>query len=167
MTFERKKGIKPFRLFETYLLSFPSLYIYSKMNRDINSSGAVTISGVVILQSPRAIDPQKGPRNIVFDANFYVVEGSESVTMGLLRYFASNEMATDIQKMAEKAFQKAFVVANVCDHFFLQNNAVLILIHIQIASLTTPNSITSLMSDFEPSDYAFIGDIYQVRHLNT
>jgi hypothetical protein len=32
--------------------------------------------------------------------------------MGLLRYFASNEMANEIQKMADK-LQRAFVVANV------------------------------------------------------
>ena len=80
---------------------------------NINSPGSVTISGVVILQSPRDIDPQKGPRNVVFDANFCIVEGSQSVTMALLRHFASNEMANDIQKMAEKPFQKAFIIANV------------------------------------------------------
>jgi hypothetical protein len=80
---------------------------------NVNSPGSITISGVVILQSPRPIDPQKGPRNIVFDANFCIVEGSQTVTMALLRYFASNEMASDIQDMAQKPFQKAFVIANV------------------------------------------------------
>jgi hypothetical protein len=34
--------------------------------------------------------------------------------MGLLQYFASNKMANEIQKMADKPFQKAFVVAHVC-----------------------------------------------------
>lgn len=81
---------------------------------NVNSPGSVTISGVVVLESPRAIDPQKGPRNVVFDANFCIVEGSQTVTMALLRYFASNEMANEIQKMAEKPFQTAFIVANVC-----------------------------------------------------
>ena len=33
--------------------------------------------------------------------------------MGLLRYFATNEMANEIQEMAEKPFQKAFITANV------------------------------------------------------
>jgi hypothetical protein len=80
---------------------------------NVNSPGSVTISGVAILQSPRAIDPQRGPRNVVFDANFCIVEGSQTVTMALLRHFASNEMSNDIQQMAEKPFQKAFIVANV------------------------------------------------------
>lgn len=125
------------------------------------SAGSVTISGVAVLQSPRAVDPQKGPRNIVFDANFCIVEGSQTVTMALLRYFAPNEMANDIQKMAEKPFQKAFVVANVrqIQVLFLPLQFKFLLI--QIASIT-PDSITNFMSDFEVSDYAFIGDIYHV-----
>ena len=86
---------------------------------NVNSPGSVTISGVVILQSPRSIDPQKGPRNVVFDANFCIVEGSQTVTMALLRYFAPPEMTSDIQNMADKPFQKAFVVANVCYQTFL------------------------------------------------
>lgn len=84
---------------------------------NINSPGSVTISGVVILQSPRPIDPQKGPRNVIFDANFCIVEGSQTVTMALLRYFAPTEMMTDIQNMAQKPFQKAFIIANVNFHF--------------------------------------------------
>jgi hypothetical protein len=55
--------------------------------------GSVTLAGLVILQAPRAVDPHKGPRNVVFDANFYVVEGSQTVTMALLRFFAPTEMA--------------------------------------------------------------------------
>lgn len=78
-----------------------------------NSTGSVLIAGVVVLQSPWAVEPKKGPRHVVFDANFCVVEGSETVTMGLLRYFASNEMTNEIQKMADKPFQRAFVVVNV------------------------------------------------------
>lgn len=128
---------------------------------NINSPGSVTISGVAILQSPRAIDPQKGPRNVLFDANFCIVEGSQTVTMALLRYFASNEMANDIQKMAEKPFQKAFIVANVHLQTFLLPQ--IQLISIQIASVT-PNSITTFMSDFEVFDYAFVGDICQVSN---
>lgn len=79
----------------------------------MNSPGAISIAGITVLESPRAVDPQKGPRHVVFDANFCIVQGSETVTLTLLRYFASTEMATQIQKMAEKPYQKAFVVANV------------------------------------------------------
>ena len=64
--------------------------------------------------------------------------------MGLLRFFATNEMTIEIQKMADKPYQKAFIVAHV-------------------ASLQNPASIDNLISDFEKSDYAFVGDIYQVR----
>lgn len=89
----------------------------------INPTGAITISGVAILQSPRAVDPQKGPQNVVFDTNFCIVKGSETMTMGLLCYFASNKMSNEIQKMAEKPFQKAFVIANVCHlTFFCMQN---------------------------------------------
>ena len=80
---------------------------------NVNSPGSVTISGVVILQSPQPIDPQKGPRNIVFDANFCIVKGSQTVTMALLWNFAPTERMTDIQNIAQKSFQKAFVIANV------------------------------------------------------
>ena len=80
----------------------------------MTSTGSVSIAGVVVLKSPRPVDPQKGPRHVLFDANFCVVEGSETVTMGLLRYFASNEMTNEIQNMAKKPFQRAFLVANVC-----------------------------------------------------
>ena len=85
------------------------------MNTQDNTPGSVTISGTVILQRPRAIDPQQGPRNVVFDANFCIVEGSETATMALLRYFASNEMAVKIQKWTSQKYEKAFIVANVCD----------------------------------------------------
>lgn len=81
---------------------------------NVNSPGSITIAGVAILQSPRPIDPQKGPRNVVFDANLCIVEGSQTVTMALLRFFAPNEMTPEIQNMADKPFQKAFIVANVC-----------------------------------------------------
>lgn len=126
----------------------------------MNAAGSATISGLAVLESPRSVDPQKGPRNVVFDASFCIVEGSETVTMGLLRYFASNEMANEIQTMADKPYQKAFITANVCLSHFLTTH--LSRISFQITSLTTPNNIDKLMSGFEPSDYAFVGDIYQV-----
>lgn len=80
---------------------------------NVNPPGSVTISGVTILQSLRAVDPQRGPRNVVLDANFCISEGSQTATMALLRYFASNEMASTIQTIATKPFQKAFIVATV------------------------------------------------------
>ena len=55
---------------------------------NVNSPGSVTIAGVAVLQSPQPIDPQKGPQNIVFDVNICIVEGSQTITMALLRYFA-------------------------------------------------------------------------------
>ena len=79
----------------------------------MTSMGSISLAGVVVLESPRAVDPQKGFRHVVFDANFCIVQGSETVTMTLLRYFASTEMASQIQNMAEKPYQKAFVIANV------------------------------------------------------
>lgn len=80
----------------------------------MTSTGSISIAGVVVLESPRAVDPQKGSRHVVFDANFCIVQGSETVTTTLLRYFASSEMANQIQKMADKPYQKAFIIANVC-----------------------------------------------------
>ena len=80
----------------------------------MNSTGSISIAGVIVLESPRAVDPQKGPRHVVFDTSFCIVQETKTVTLSLLRYFASTEMATKIQKMADKPYQKAFVVANVC-----------------------------------------------------
>lgn len=80
----------------------------------MNSPGSVCIAGVVILESPQAFDPQKGPQHVIFDASFCIVQETETVTLSLLRYFASTEMVTEIQKMVDKPYQKAFVVANVC-----------------------------------------------------
>ena len=80
----------------------------------MSSADSICIAGVVILESPRAVDPQKGIRHVVFNTNFCIVQETETVTLSLLQYFASMEMATEIQKMAAKPFQKAFVVANVC-----------------------------------------------------
>ena len=91
---------------------------------NINSPGSVTIAGVAVLQSPRPVDPQKGPRNTIFDVNLCIVEGSQTVTMALLRYFSPPEMLSEIQHMQEKPFQKAFIIANVCYDFSftLQND---------------------------------------------
>lgn len=80
----------------------------------MTSAGSICIAGLAVLESPRAIDPQKGIRHVAFDASFCIVKGSETITLTLLRYFASMEMATKINHMAEKPYQKAFIVANVC-----------------------------------------------------
>ena len=89
------------------------------LTTNMTSPGSITISGVAILQSPRPVDPERGPRNVVFDANFCIVEGSQTVTMALLRYFSPKEMMDVIQNIASKTFQKAFIVANVRYHSFL------------------------------------------------
>ena len=73
---------------------------------NVTSTGSVTISGVAVLQSPRPIDPQKGARNVVFDANFFIIEGSQTATMALLRYFASKEMWRMISKTCLKKISK-------------------------------------------------------------
>ena len=70
--------------FQNHLRLFSSL----TPNMNVNSPGSVTIAGVAVLQSPQPIDPQKGPQNIVFDVNICIVEGSQTITMALLRYFA-------------------------------------------------------------------------------
>lgn len=84
---------------------------------NINSPGSITISGVVVLQSPRAVDPNKGPRNVVFDTNIYIVEGSETGTMCLLRYFAPNEMADEIMEMTKKKNPKSFHRSQCMSHY--------------------------------------------------
>ena len=94
------------------------------------SAGSVTIAGTAVLQSPRAIDPQKGPRNVVFDANLCIVEGSLTVTMALLRYFAPNDMANEIQKIATKKYQKAFIIASVNIHHCLSTTFRLTFIYV-------------------------------------
>ena len=91
------------------LLNRLSSFILTTMT----STGSVSIAGVVVLESPQAVDPQKRPRHVIFDANFCIVRESETITMTLLRFFASNEMATEIQNMAKKQYQKAFIVATV------------------------------------------------------
>lgn len=91
-----------------------TLCSFTQTIMNLNSPGSVTISGVVVLQSPRPIKSQKGPWNVIFDANFCIIEGSQMVTMALLQYFALMEMINEILSMGDKPFQKAFVVANVC-----------------------------------------------------
>lgn len=100
-----------FQLSNIFIFIPSSLFTFININ--INPSSSITISGLAILQSPRAVDPQKSPQNVVFNANLFIIEGSETGTMGLLQYFASNEMTVQIQKKADKPYQKAFIVAHV------------------------------------------------------
>jgi len=80
----------------------------------MSSPGYVSIAAITVLECPQPVEPQKGYRNVGFDANFYITEGSQTATVGFLCYFASEDMVKEIQKIPEKSFQKAFVVANVC-----------------------------------------------------
>jgi len=80
-----------------------------------SQSGYVSIAAVVVLETPRPIDPQKGQRNLALDVNFYVPESTQMASLALLRYFASNNITNELLKIPrEKPFQKAFIVANVC-----------------------------------------------------
>jgi hypothetical protein len=79
----------------------------------MNSPGYMSISTVAVLASPRPVDPQKGPRNVVFDANLYIAEDTEQSSLALLRFFVPDDMINAIQKITETNFQKAFIVANV------------------------------------------------------
>lgn len=84
----------------------------------MSSPGHISLAGLAVLQSPRAVEPEKGRRHVVIDATFFVVDGSQTATIGLLRYFASDDMANMIHKIPDKDFQNAFVVANVCEILF-------------------------------------------------
>jgi hypothetical protein len=110
---------------------------FSLLTMNVNSPGSVTIAGVAILESPRPIDPQKGPRNVVFDANLCIVEGSQNVTMALLRFFAPNDMTNDIQNMASKPYQKAFIVANVYHPIYLIKKIILLSYRLPLPLQTT------------------------------
>ncbi|KAF8805152.1 hypothetical protein BYT27DRAFT_7104584 [Phlegmacium glaucopus] len=109
----------------------------------MNSPGHVSLSAIAILTSPRPIDPQKGTRNIAFDANFYIIEGSQTSSLALLRYFTPEDMISSIQAFSEKPFQKAFIIANV--------------------HTISPNLITE---DLEMTDYSFVGDIVQLTIID-
>jgi hypothetical protein len=86
----------------------------------MTSPGFISLSAITVLASPRPIDPQKGIRNIVFDANFFIVDGSHTSTLGLLRYFVPENMVSIIQSFSEFNFHKAFINANV--HFLINFN---------------------------------------------
>jgi hypothetical protein len=78
----------------------------------MTSPGQISLIGIVILASPRSVDPQRGNRNIAFDVNLPVKDGN-SRALGLLRYFIPEDKVGEFQKVWENTFTKAFVVANV------------------------------------------------------
>jgi hypothetical protein len=89
----------------------------------MSSPGFVALSGITVLTPPRAIDPQKGSRNVVFDANFFIVDGSDTSSLTLLRFFIPEDMIPYIQNWQndpDLPFKKAFVIANVVFHFISQ-----------------------------------------------
>ncbi|KDR70862.1 hypothetical protein GALMADRAFT_144341 [Galerina marginata CBS 339.88] len=114
----------------------------------MTSPGFIPISTITVLASPHTVDPTKGDRNIVFDANFFIVHGSQTSSLGLLRYFIPDDMIELVRKMNDKAFQKAFVVANITS---IKKNSI-------------PNVL--LIEGTEFTDYAFVGDIVQLIIIN-
>jgi hypothetical protein len=83
----------------------------------MSTLGFISISAVTVLASPRPIDPQRGTRNVVFDANFYIIDGSHTSSLGLLRYFVPDNAPNVMQKFTTERFQKAFIIANVRNSF--------------------------------------------------
>lgn len=90
----------------------------------MNSPGYISISTVAVLASPRPVDPQKGTRNIVFDANLYIAEDMQQSSLSLLRFFVPDDMINAVQNITTTNFQKAYIVANVCvsEHFAIASN---------------------------------------------
>jgi hypothetical protein len=78
----------------------------------MSSPGQIFVTGVVILANPRAVDSQRGNRNVVFDVNFPVRDGKRR-TLGLLRYFTPEERVGELQKAWDNNFTEAFIVAKV------------------------------------------------------
>ena len=79
----------------------------------MNSPGYISISTIAVLASPWPVDPQKGSRNIVFDANLYIAEDMKQSALALLCYFIPDHMINATQKITNTNFQKAFIVTNV------------------------------------------------------
>ena len=83
----------------------------------MTTASYISIAAIVVLESPRSINPEKGQRNIAFDANFFARESTRSKSMGLLRYFVTDEIANEI---SPDGYHKAFIVANVCFYFWFE-----------------------------------------------
>ena len=106
------KTLTTLHMFENHVS--PPYAFFSEHSYDMSSLGFISISAITLLASPRPVDPQRGTRNIIFDANFYIVDGSQTSSLGLLRYFAPDNTPNVMQKFSQDTFQKAFIIANVC-----------------------------------------------------
>ena len=78
----------------------------------MSSPGQTLLAGIVILAKPRAVDPERGNRNIAFDVNLPVKDGIDQA-LGLLRYFTPENRVTEFQKVWDNTFTKAFVISKV------------------------------------------------------
>jgi hypothetical protein len=78
----------------------------------MSSAGQILLTGIVVLASPRSVDPQKGNRNVVFDVSVPVKDGT-NLALGLLRYFIPEDRVGELQKIWENTFTKAFIVSKV------------------------------------------------------
>ena len=114
-------SVKGSDITEYDIINFSNINIWRFNHTIMSSLGYISISAIVVLAFPRPIDPEKGLRNVVFDVNFYITQGSQTLSMALLRYFAADDMLSTVQEIGRKDFQKALIVANVCSHFFLRN----------------------------------------------
>jgi len=79
----------------------------------MNSPGYISISTIAVLASPQPVNPQIGPRTVVFDANLYIAEDTHESSLAILRYFIPDDMINAVQKITDTNFKKAFVVATV------------------------------------------------------
>ena len=130
----------------------------------MNTLGYILISTVAVLASPWSVEPQKGPRNIVFDDNLYIAEDMEQSSLALLHYFISDNMINAIQKITNTNFQKAFIVTNICPLKLLTDHPNLL---IQISSITKNTISTQLVTaDIKITDYTCVGDILQVSAID-
>ena len=79
----------------------------------MSSSGQVIITGIVMLGNARAVEPQKGNRNIAFDVTIPVKDGAKD-TLALFRYFTPENKVDNLQKIWSVQFTQAYIVAKVC-----------------------------------------------------
>jgi hypothetical protein len=77
----------------------------------MSSAGQILLTGIVVLASPRAVDPQKGSRNVAFDVNLPVKDGTNPAC--LLRYFIPEDRVGELQSIWENTFTKAFIISKV------------------------------------------------------
>jgi hypothetical protein len=129
----------------------------------MNALGFISLSAITVLASPRPVDPQRGTRNIVLDANLFVVDGSLTSSLGLFRYFIPEQATGILQKFKDNSFQKAFIVANVCLDLLLHTTFTH---RNQISSFSDDISSDLLSEGLERADYAFQGDIIQVSTIH-